>query len=135
MIDSTGTVKIIDFGSTRVAGIMRRLLSKTIFWALAIYGTGIFFGRGWHISLLISFSWCDCLSNVDRQITIWHTVAEKRERKLLKENYGTIPCKRYHEIPVWIDETLRKAVHPDPYKRYEKYMSLCMTCAIRTSYS
>ena len=24
------------------------------------------------------------------------------------------------EIPVWIDEALRKAVHPNPYKRYEE---------------
>ena len=24
------------------------------------------------------------------------------------------------EIPAWIDGVLRKAVHPDPYKRYEE---------------
>jgi hypothetical protein len=24
------------------------------------------------------------------------------------------------KIPVWIDEVIRKAVHPNPYKRYEE---------------
>lgn len=24
------------------------------------------------------------------------------------------------EIPVWIDEVIRKAVHPNPYKRYQE---------------
>jgi serine/threonine protein kinase len=23
-----------------------------------------------------------------------------------------------HEVPMWIDETLKKALHPNPYKRY-----------------
>lgn len=23
------------------------------------------------------------------------------------------------ELPAWIDEAIKKAVHPDPYKRYE----------------
>ena len=28
------------------------------------------------------------------------------------------------EIPAWIDEVIRKAVHPNPYKRYEELTEL-----------
>jgi len=24
------------------------------------------------------------------------------------------------EIPAWVDEAIKKAIHPDPYKRYEE---------------
>ena len=43
------------------------------------------------------------------------TRTRSQQRKL---KYGTA-LDDFREIPVWIDGVLKKAVHPDPYKRYE----------------
>src|SRR6478735_2831298 len=42
---------------------------------------------------------------------------QKSQQRKLK-NISALNDSR--EIPAWIDDVFRKAVHPDPYKRYEE---------------
>jgi serine/threonine protein kinase len=47
-------------------------------------------------------------------------VAKTRTKAAQKKlEYDSVSAEK-REIPVWIDEAIRKAVHPDPYKRYEE---------------
>jgi len=43
----------------------------------------------------------------------------KTRAEQIKLDYGSALNYR-REIPVWVDEAIRKAVHPDPRKRYEE---------------
>ena len=75
MIDSTGTVKIIDFGSTRVAGVMEIAApdeQNPSARHRAIHRAGIF-SRGARVNPLgYFFSGRDRLSNADRQAALRH---------------------------------------------------------------
>jgi len=123
MIDSTGTVKIIDFGSTKVAGIMeietpierQNLLGTAQYTApeylLGESGTS----RSDQFSLgVIAYQMLTGKLPYGAEVAKTKTKAQQNKLK-----YDSI---HYHqrEIPAWIDEAIRKAVDPDPYKRYEE---------------
>ena len=42
----------------------------------------------------------------------------RTKAQLGKLQYNSAPVEN-RDVPAWIDGALRKAVHPDPYKRYE----------------
>ncbi|WP_019339560.1 bifunctional protein-serine/threonine kinase/phosphatase [Stutzerimonas stutzeri] len=122
MIDTTGTVKIIDFGSTRVAGIMeiaspieRGDLLGTVQYTAPEY----FLGesgtpRSDMFSLaVITYQMLTGALPYGTQVASCRTRAAQN-----KLSYQPI---REHDrgVPAWIDDVLRKALHPDPYKRYE----------------
>ena len=46
-------------------------------------------------------------------------VAKARTRSQLRKLRYRPAIDEHREIPAWIDGALRKAVHPDPYKRYD----------------
>ncbi len=119
MIDSTGTVKIIDFGSTRVAGIMEATAEQNNILGTAQFTAPEYFlgeagtSRSDLFSLgVIAYQMLTGKLPFGTQVAKTGTKAAQR-----KLSYDSVRDKR-REIPVWIDETLRKAVHPDPYKRY-----------------
>lgn len=122
MIDATGTVKIIDFGSTRVAGIMeiasaieRSDLLGTVQYTAPEYFLG---ERGSTRSDMFSLA-VITYQMLTGALPYGTQVASCRTRAAQnKLSYKPI---REHDrgIPVWIDDVLRKALHPDPYKRYE----------------
>ncbi|WP_415844706.1 protein kinase domain-containing protein [Stutzerimonas zhaodongensis] len=122
MIDATGTVKIIDFGSTRVAGIMEITspIERSDLLGTAQYTAPEYFlgesgsMRSDQFSLAVI-----AYQMLTGGLPYGAAVARCRTRAALnKLSYQPI---REHErgIPGWIDEVLRKALHPDPYKRYE----------------
>lgn len=122
MIDATGTVKIIDFGSTRVAGIMEITspIERSDLLGTAQYTAPEYFlgesgsTRSDQFSLAVI-----AYQMLTGGLPYGAAVARCRTRAALnKLSYQPI---REHErgIPGWIDEVLRKALHPDPYKRYE----------------
>lgn len=122
MIDATGTVKIIDFGSTRVAGIMEiasptersELLGTAQYTAPEYFLGESGTPRSDMFSLaVITYQMLTCKLPYGLQVARCRTRAAQN-----KLSYRPI---REHdrELPAWIDDVLRKALHPDPYKRYE----------------
>jgi serine/threonine protein kinase len=123
MIDKTGTVKIIDFGSARVAGILemageseqQRMLGAAQ-WAAPEYFLGEpATGRSDVFSLgVIAYQMLTGRLPYGAQVPKATTKAEQ-----LRLRYKSALEYR-PDIPLWVDGAIRKAVHPDPYKRYEE---------------
>lgn len=123
MIDSTGTVKIIDFGSTRVAGIMEITtpIERTDLLGTAQYTAPEYFlgesgtPRSDMFSLgVITYQMLTGKLPYGTQVAKSRTKAAQN-----KLNYHSV-LHDERELPAWIDEALRKVVHPNPYKRYEE---------------
>src|SRR5215213_5909415 len=122
MIDKTGTVKIIDFGATSVAGIseMTTPLERGNILGTAQYtapeyflgeaGTpeSDFFSLG-----VITYQMLSGRLPYGTEVAKSRTLAAQRNLR-----YASV-LKDDREIPVWIDGVLEKAVHPDPFRRYE----------------
>ena len=124
MIDKTGTVKIIDFGSTKVAGVIEATPStdhQPHFGHRPIHRAGIFPGRKRLVALRYILSRSHYLSDADGKAALWRSDGERRRTKSQqrKLKYSSA-LDDNREIPAWIDGALKKAVHPDPYKRYEE---------------
>ena len=118
MIDETGTVKIIDFGATRVAGISEgeeQAILGTVQYAAPEYFTG---------------QRCDMRSDLFSLGVITYQMLCGRLP------YGTAVAKlrgpadlsrlNYHSLqeyepmlPSWVDAAIRRAVHPNANKRHE----------------
>ncbi len=121
MIDASGSIKIIDFGSARVEGISdiasfieQHTLQGTAQYSAPEYFLGEvgttrsdLFSLGVIVYKMISSAFPYGV-NVARTKT-------KAEQKKLK--YLSLYTKET-DIPRWIDETLRKALEVDPYERY-----------------
>ena len=122
IIDKNGTVKIIDFGSTRVAGIVE---IDTPVQQFHIQGTAqytapeYFLGENGtrysdQFSLgVITYQMLSGRLPYGAEVAKTRTKAAQR-----KLNYISV-LDEDREIPAWMDDTIKKAVHPDPYKRYE----------------
>lgn len=123
MIDSTGTVKIIDFGSTRVAGIieMTTPLRRDNMLGTAQYTAPEYFlgEQGSERSDMFSLA-VIAYQMLTGKLPYGAEVAKcKTKAAQNKLMYDSL---RYEnrEIPAWVDDAIRKAVHPNPYKRYEE---------------
>jgi len=123
MIDASGTVKIIDFGATRVAGISEidsPLARSELLGTMQYTAPEYFLGesgtpRSDLFSLgVITYQMLSGRLPYDAEVPKARTRAAQR---LLK--YRSV-LDDEREIPAWIDEVLRKATHPDPSKRYEE---------------
>ncbi|MGZ8239298.1 MAG: protein kinase domain-containing protein [Methylobacter sp.] len=122
MIDSTGTVKIIDFGSTRVAGIMEMttpIRHDNILGTAQYTAPEYFLGeQGSERSDMFSLA-VIAYQMLTGKLPYGAEVAKcKTKAAQNKLMYDSL---RYEnrEIPAWVDDAIRKAVHPNPYKRYE----------------
>lgn len=122
MIDSTGTVKIIDFGSTRVAGIqeMTRAATQNYPLGAAQYAAPECF-LGEEASLRSDIFSLGVLTY--QMLTgrlPYGSEVPKIRTTTAQKNLAYHPA-RLHDrgIPAWVDEAIRKAVHPLPHKRYE----------------
>ena len=122
MIDSTGTVKIIDFGATRVAGIMENaspIERQHILGTEQYTAPEYFLGeagtpRSDQFSLgVITYQMLSGKLPYGTQVSKARTRAAQRKLRY----HSLIADDR--EIPLWIDEAIKKAVHPNPYSRYE----------------
>jgi serine/threonine protein phosphatase PrpC len=123
MIDSTGTVKIIDFGSTKVAGMMeitspleRHNLLGTAQYTAPEYFVG---DEGSTRSDIFSLG-VIAYQMLTNKLPYGAEVAKAKTKADQKKLDYHSARDSQREIPVWVDEALRKAVHPDPAKRYEE---------------
>ena len=123
MIDETGTVKIIDFGSTRVAGLIEsetKCQQNNILGTVQYAAPEYFLGEtGTPRSDMFSLG-VIVYQMLSGKLPYGASVARATTR-LAQKNLSYQPVfVGDSAIPVWVDEAIRKAVHPDPHKRYEK---------------
>lgn len=123
MIDTTGTVKIIDFGSTRVAGLMEMTspLEQDNLLGTAQYTAPEYFlgESGTTRSDLFSLA-VITYQMISSKLPYGVEVAKCRTKASQnKLNYDSV-LDDQREIPVWIDDVLKKALHANPHKRYEE---------------
>lgn len=123
MIDNTGTVKIIDFGATKVAGVdeISTPITQTERLGTAQYSAPEYFlgETGTTQSDLFSLgviTYQMLTGKLPYGVEVAKTSNRKEQKKL---QYSSV-LKYNQEIPVWVDGTIKKAIHPDPFKRYEE---------------
>ncbi len=122
MIDGTGTAKIIDFGSTKVASMMeiatpvgRDDILGTAQYTAPEYFLGESGSPRSDIFSLGVITYQLLTGRLPYGAEVAKTRTKAGQKKL---NYESV-LDDEREIPVWIDGVLRKAVHPDPGERYE----------------
>lgn len=123
MIDGSGTVKIIDFGSTQVAGLDEITRSEAVGGILgtALYTAPEYFmgeagsARSDQFSLgVLAYYMLSGRFPYGTAVAKAKTPAAQR-----RLSYDSVRDE-HSEIPAWVDEALQKAVHLNPYKRYEE---------------
>lgn len=127
LIDRTGTVKIIDFGSTRVAGlaeISTLMLQPEILGTAQYTAPEYFLGEaGTTRSDLFSLG-VIAYQMLSGRLPYGAEVAKARTRAAQNRLVYESVLNEEREIPAWIDDTLKKAVHPNPEKRYAELSEL-----------
>lgn len=121
MIDHAGTVKLIDFGSVQVAGIdemdvgeLQNPVPGTLQYAAPEY----FLDQGGSPRADLFSLGVIAYQMLTGQLPYGTEVAKATARAAqLRLGYRSARCYR-QDLPVWLDEVLKRAVHPDPTRRY-----------------
>jgi serine/threonine protein phosphatase PrpC len=121
MIDATGTVKLIDFGSASVAGVREMAPSHqgTTLTGAALYAAPEYFlGDAGTVQSDV-FS----LGVLTYQLLTGHLPYDVRipgaKSRAAQRKLHYTPARDHDPaIPAWVDEALRKAVRIDPFERY-----------------
>ncbi|WP_448246298.1 protein kinase domain-containing protein [Thalassotalea agariperforans] len=120
MIDNTGTVKIIDFGSTFIAGVTdvdtEELMRGTIRYSAPEYFLGKLGSQASDIYALAVITYQMLSGRFPYGTEIAQAKSVSAQRKL---NYKSI-INDESELPVWLDHTLEHALKVDPLKRYSE---------------
>ncbi len=121
MIDTAGTVKIIDFGSTFVSGInetQTTALPQTMPGTAQFIAPEYFLGEfGTKRSDLYSLA-CISFHMLSGRSPYGTAVAKALTRSAQQRLVYQSVLDQQRQLPVWVDLTLRKALQPDPEKRY-----------------
>lgn len=122
MIDKTGTVKIIDFGSTKVAGVIeaapagdRNEMLGTVQYTAPEY----FLGDGGSPSSDQFSLGVVAYQMLTGRLPYGSQAAKARTQAQFRKLRYVPAVDESRDIPLWIDGAIKRAVHPDPYKRYE----------------
>jgi len=123
MIDKTGTIKIIDLGAVRVAGIteINTFIDQgDILGTMTYSAPEYFLGEvGTYRSDLFSLG-VVVYQMLSGKLPYGTHVAKANTKSTQKKlKYNSLYTEN-SDIPFWIDETLRKALHPNPFKRYSE---------------
>ena len=123
MIDDSGTVKIIDFGATRVAGLeeVETPIEQINLLGAALYAAPEYFlgEPGSQRADLYSLG-VIAYQMLTGGFPYGTRVPRARTRAAQKKLVYKSALDEEREIPAWVDDTLRKAVHVDPFQRYEE---------------
>lgn len=121
MIDSTGTVKIIDFGATRVAGVIEiatPIEQINLLGSAAYAAPEYFLGEnGTQRSDIFSLG-VIAYQMLSGKLPYGVEVAKARTRAAQRKLVYQSVLNDEREIPAWIDDAIRQAVAPDPLARY-----------------
>lgn len=123
LIDTTGTVKIIDFGATRVAGLEEAdtSIEQINLLGAALYAAPEYFlgEQGSVRSDLYSLG-VIAYQMLSGSFPYGTQVPKTRTKAAQKKLVYKSVLSEEREIPAWIDDAIRKAVEPDPFLRYEE---------------
>jgi serine/threonine protein phosphatase PrpC len=123
MIDKTGTVKIIDFGSTRVTGLAETApvaRAEDILGTVQYTAPEYFLGEAGTTRSDIYSLGVISYQMITGQLPYGARMAQARTKfQQAKVGYHSALDEK-REIPAWVDGALRKAVHPDPLRRYDE---------------
>ncbi|MBF6057369.1 bifunctional protein-serine/threonine kinase/phosphatase [Thiomicrorhabdus heinhorstiae] len=123
MIDNHGTVTLIDFGSVKIPGVaeLRDPKKKEKNIGTALYSATEFFlgntgdKRSDQFSLAVI-----AYELLSGKLPYGTDVAKANTRAAqLKLKYRSLSIEN-PEIPAWVDEAIKKAVNPNPQRRYEE---------------
>lgn len=117
MIDDTNTVKIIDFGSTFIAGVSdpsQEEMRGTMRYSAPEYFLGHLGSHRSDIYALGVLTYQMLSGKFPYSTKIAQARSLSAQRRLV---YQTI-IDDESELPLWVDSALQKAVHVDPLKRY-----------------
>lgn len=123
LIDRTGTAKIIDFGATRVAGLaevaplgtLEHILGTAQYTAPEYFLGDVGSARSDLFSLgVLTYQMLTGSLPYGAEVAKARTVLAQHNLR-----YDSALADD-REIPAWIDGVLRKAVHPNPNKRYQE---------------
>ena len=118
LIDRNNTLKIIDFGSTRIAGLMeiQSVLQHNHIVGTASYSAPEYFkgARGTNRADIFSLG-VIAYEMFTGQLPFGEVEPERVHKK--KFQY-TSACLYNPKVPEWVDAALEKATHPNPDKRY-----------------
>lgn len=121
MIDGTGTAKIIDFGSTQVAGLLEMQGDDA---PLPILGTEqysapeYFLGENGTVRSDIFSLGVIAYQMLTGRLPYGTRVPQSRTRAAQRRLRYEPARDEKRPLPAWVDEAIRKAVHPDPWRRY-----------------
>ncbi|WP_093397632.1 bifunctional protein-serine/threonine kinase/phosphatase [Halopseudomonas xinjiangensis] len=120
MVDHSGTVKIIDFGSARVAGIEDSSQpADTARLGTAQYAAPEYFlGEGGSPRSDIYSLGVITYQMLSGQLPYGAQVARSQTRAAQNRLVYRSVLHDKRDIPAWVDDVLRRAVHPNPAKRY-----------------
>lgn len=121
MIDRTGTVKIIDFGSTRVLGVVEAspVDDVDILGTVQYTAPEYFLGEGGTTRSDLYSLGVITYQMLTGKLPYAVQMAQARSRpQQLKVRYRTA-LDHNRNVPAWIDGVLWKAAHPDPSQRHE----------------
>ncbi len=121
MIDKTNTVKIIDFGSVRVAGVAEAAPADRDDILGTVQYTAPEYFLGEHVSARSDLFSLGVITYqmLAGKLPYGASAAKARTKSQVRKLRYVSVLDDDREIPVWIDETLRRAVHPDPNRRYD----------------
>ena len=120
MIDRTGTVKIVDLGSVHVGGLAAPEQAGVPLGAIQYTAPEYFLGEpGTPRSDLFSLA-VITYQMLSARLPYGTGIPKARTRAAQDQLQYRSVLDAKREIPAWIDEVLRKALQPDPNKRYEE---------------
>lgn len=120
MIDAGGTVKIIDFGAVRVAGLdeLQNHMPETHLKGTALYSAPEYFlgepGTSQSDVFSLGVMTYYLLSG---RFPYKTNVAKTKTLSEQKRLHYTSVLDEDRDIPAWVDDAIRKAVNPIPFKR------------------
>ncbi len=122
MIDKTGTAKIIDFGSTRITGVVEAAppTDRNDILGTAQYTAPEYFlGEGGSPRSDMFALGVIAYQMLTGRLPYGAEAARARTRSQFNKLQYRSAVDDNGEIPAWMDSALRRAVHPDPLKRYD----------------
>ncbi|MCO5095844.1 MAG: bifunctional protein-serine/threonine kinase/phosphatase [Rhodocyclaceae bacterium] len=123
MLDGSGTVKIIDFGAVRVAGIeeVESPIAQINLLGTEQYAAPEYFlgESGSPRSDIYSLGVIAC-QMLSGRLPYGAEVPKARTRAAQRRLEYRSVLHEEREIPSWVDDALRKAVAPDPARRYDE---------------
>ena len=130
MIDKTGTARIIDFGSTRVAGVAEMVGQVDDILGTPQYTAPEYFlgEPGTPRSDLFSLG-VITYQLLTGRLPYGAEVAKTRTRLAQRNLQYQSALDDTLAIPAWMDGVLKKAVHPDPTSVTRSCLNFCRTCA------